>query len=336
MSLIRVALDAQIFQFQERGGISRVFLELERVSRDAKSTGVAYLQTARMVRSEVLLRRPNYRALRVPNHGMRLATLVNTVSMASARADLIHSTYYDGSFLRVDSRLPHIVTVHDMIPEDFPDLFPGGNPHAQKRAFCDAASLITCDSEFSRHRVLAHWPHLEGKLRVVHLGASIVGELDGALGSVGIAAQGQYLLYVGARQAHKNFAVLPGAVSRAAAQMTDLRVLVVGGGPWTSDELALLAEHNVSARFERVDATDAELGELYRNAFATVVTSVSEGFGLPVLEALAAGCPVVAADAGSLPEVGGGVCHYFQPADPEGLAGAIVSIPVSGTVRMST
>jgi glycosyltransferase involved in cell wall biosynthesis len=107
-------------------------------------------------------------------------------------------------------------------------------------------------------------------------------------------------------------------------------MLVTGGGPFSSPEVELVRSLGLSGRVCRVDITDSELPGAYAHALCFAFPSRREGFGLPTLEAMASGCPVVASASSAHLEVGGDAALYFPPGDVEELArllGDLVSTP---------
>jgi glycosyltransferase involved in cell wall biosynthesis len=133
-------------------------------------------------------------------------------------------------------------------------------------------------------------------------------------------------LFVGNVKPHKGLATVLEAMANTAVAATGRSLVIVGrrDGFFTSaPELAKRAERlNERVKWAGV-VSEAELHKWYASAEALVLPSVHEGFGLPVLEAMAAGCPVVAACAGALPEVCGDAAWWFEAGDAIGLAGGL-------------
>jgi glycosyltransferase involved in cell wall biosynthesis len=137
-----------------------------------------------------------------------------------------------------------------------------------------------------------------------------------------------FLLFVGARETRKNLPRLIRALKLLPGDFRSTALVLAGraGG----DEQAIrqaVAREGLEERVRRLDyCPAADLPALYRMASLLVMPSLCEGFGLPVLEAMAAGLPVAAARAGALPEVGGDAASYFDPEDPGEMAGRIAAI----------
>jgi glycosyltransferase involved in cell wall biosynthesis len=242
------------------------------------------------------------------------------------RPDLIHPTYYEAPLIH-RIRAPLVYTVHDMIHEKWRDqLDPTGQAIEAKRRCFEAASALPCDSESTLRDLLELYPHLEPKASVIHLAGNLKPGLASCSEKAANQQNEQYLLYVGARSSYKNFTRLALAFSRVMATFPMLRLKLVGA-PLASDEVDLL---NALSIFTRVDVhvglPDAALAELYRHAIAFVYPSLYEGFGLPLLEAMAMNTPVLAANTSSIPEVASDAALLFNPWSVDSIADAILQI----------
>ncbi len=126
-----------------------------------------------------------------------------------------------------------------------------------------------------------------------------------------------YILYVGGRGWYKNFPRLIEAYSDSDYLRRNFRLVCFGGGHFSSSELQLLANLGLTENIVHRVGDDRRLAVYYRHAIAHVCTSLYEGFGLTILEAMGCGCPVVSSDRASLPEVGGDAALYFDPENVE-------------------
>jgi len=147
--------------------------------------------------------------------------------------------------------------------------------------------------------------------------------------------KGPYLLQVGARRPHKNVVTLV----RALAHLPEAFQLVLAGpvDDRMPDPVPEVAEQlGVSHRIIHLEhADDAELVELYRGAHALVYPSLVEGFGLPLLEAMAVGTPVIASDIPIFREVSGGVARFVPALDPEAWAAAVMKLSSQNRAELS-
>jgi glycosyltransferase involved in cell wall biosynthesis len=211
-----------------------------------------------------------------------------------------------------------IATVHDVWPFESPshDTRRRRSEQDPFRATAREAALILADSDFTKSQIVRHLAAPDDKIRVVHLGTDIppaFAEADPAH----IDGVRRYVLFVGEVEGRKNVAALAAAFGMLPPDLRRDTALVVAGrathlpGREAAGDTIVKLEGEVS---------DERLASLYRGAAAFVFPSTYEGFGLPVLEAMAYGAPVIASDAASIPEAGGDAALYFAPADPGALA----------------
>jgi glycosyltransferase involved in cell wall biosynthesis len=209
-----------------------------------------------------------------------------------------------------------VATHHDATQERYPHLFRNAAAiRARKRRLYARANLVICVSESARRDLMEIYGVHEGRARVVHHGIEPVHAAEGFCDADGRP----YVLYVGSRSAYKNFPALLEAFAATQAALS-LRLIAAGGGAWTDEERAAIAKRGLQDRvvlMPRVD--DATLAQLYRGAMMLVYPSLYEGFGLPPLEAMSAGCPVLVSRTSSLPEICGEAAHYFDPAVKDAL-----------------
>jgi glycosyltransferase involved in cell wall biosynthesis len=255
------------------------------------------------------------------------------------------------TFFPVPRRLKTLVTIHDTIAERHPALI---FPHWHNRLFWNVkvawavrqASVISTVSETARSAVRDQFGLADSRLRVI---SDAVGprfqptedtpERRRILAARGIEPGQQFLLYVGGISPHKSIETLIDAHAQLAKDDAhrDLRLVLVGDykhDVFFSNYDALRQRAGASPIFTGF-VPDAELPHWYSAAEAVVVPSVDEGFGLPALEAMACGTPVVASRGGALPEVVGDAGLLFAPRDTAALTRALRSLLVDVTLRQS-
>ncbi len=318
---MRIAFDHRIFTAQVHGGVSRVHarLALELAAQGDDVRIIAPLHANAYLAGSPLVEGRAIAASRPGRLAMRLAArLLGPRQLAAFRPDVIVETWYDPPAPAFAA--PRVTIVHDMIHELFPQHFPNGDPTAAwKAAAIAAADHIVCISENTRTDLIARHPAAAAKSTVIALGC------DAWPAGPALVHPRRYLLFVGHRGGYKNFAGLIAALALA-GDAADCDVIAVGGGSFTAAEQATIASARMAARFHQRGADDAGLAAAYRGAAALVYPSLYEGFGLPPLEAMAAGTPVIAIRASSVPEVCGDAALYADPGDIEGLAAAIIAV----------
>jgi glycosyltransferase involved in cell wall biosynthesis len=306
---LRVLYDFVIFRMERRGGISRYVCELARrlgASGDAEALVacgvhandfVAELRGAPGVRLLGVARPTSFS--RTSLGGALDYAFLGALGATLRGVDVYHPSYYPRT-VRPPRGARVVATVYDMIHERLPEFHHGDPTPARKRALVEAADLVLCISQTTADDLTAIYGVDPSRIRVTYLGAAV----DPAVGTPSPAPRGRpFFLYVGRRHGYKNFRRLLEAYVSDAALRADTALVTVGGEEWDAEEQRLIAQAGNTARVVRVSAGEHELAALYRGALALVVPSLYEGFGLPAVEAMRTGCPVVANAAGSLPEV---------------------------------
>jgi len=322
-----VVYTGDIFRLQSRGGISRYFGELiARLKRPAE-VAAGWHQSRVLPGLAVPVGEASYLAHRTgltrPRALLNAAWDRRRLAAAARGGAILHPTYYRDP-RALPSGAPLVATVYDMAHERFPELFrrrpwSAPDPARWKGALCARADRVVCISEATRRDLLERLDVLASKVRVIHAGAP---DWTKVAARPIAGAEASFFLWVGERHTYKNFArtLEAWAASRAGRET---RLLCVGGGPLRPDERAAVARSGADGRVLQRDASDEELRWAYENAAGLLYTSLCEGFGLPVLEAMSLGCPVVGSPAAALPEVAGNDAILADPESRESLAAAI-------------
>ncbi|MEM2045929.1 MAG: glycosyltransferase family 1 protein [Candidatus Bathyarchaeia archaeon] len=246
--------------------------------------------------------------------------------------NIFHSTYFTTVF---NGRIKKVVTIHDMIPEIFEVRSPNRWVHFlidMKRRVMENADRIIAISYNTKRDILAIYPWIpEEKISVIYHGVSLP-KFDANISYECLAEKyaldvksGEYFLYIGLRGGYKNFELIIKLLEQDHSSR-DWIFLCVGGEK--NDLLPeIIAEKGLSRNFRFLRfVPDEELMILYRNAIALIYPSLYEGFGLPVLEAMANECPVICSSTSSLPEVAGEAAIFFDPYSVESLKEGIVEL----------
>lgn len=237
---------------------------------------------------------------------------------------VFHSTFFT---MAPYTDMPQVVTVHDMIPERFPDacFWPGVGEHvAIKRRVIEAARVCIAVSWATAKEVKAFYPRVADKIVVIHHGSDhfTSNENSRSHNCRGIDFTKGYALFVGDRYSYKNFRTVLEAMARSAwPRSMHLRIV---GVPFTDLEERLITRLGVKSYVDYAGVlSDAELGHCYEQAMCLISPSLSEGFGFPVLEAQRRGCPVVCSDIEVYRETAGRGAVWFDPRLAESLADAV-------------
>ncbi len=200
-----------------------------------------------------------------------------------------------------------------------------------KRRMVERADLVFVISEHTRKDVI-ELLGVEPERTVLAYPASDIAGVAAAPLPSEISDQ-PFLLYVGPRTKYKNFEVLLDAFAQSDWLKRAFQVVCLGGGPFLDPELATMRKHGLMERFHQIDGDDRTLKTLYQRAVALAWTSRYEGFGIPPLEAMQVGCPVVCAPTSSMPEVVGDAALFFDPDQPDDLAEQLSRIAGDSALR---
>lgn len=326
--LIRVLYDGQIFRLQQYGGISRYFFEIANRIAEMESASVEifaplYINEYFNCHSAV---RPD--GLKIPRSRVtgHISDKINLwLSQLSVKprgdVDIFHETYYS----EVDTcprSAKRVVTVYDMIHEKCAEHFSEKDKTSYIKAKAiSRADHIICISESTRQDLIEVVGVPHHKTSVVYLGHSLSKPTDFVKP---VQHHKPFLLYVGARYRYKNFDGMLSAYSRSNILRENFSIVCFGGGPLDRRELQLIASFGLEPdSVLTLGGDDSTLAHLYSSAAALVYPSFYEGFGIPPLEAMAFGCPVVSSNTSSIPEVVGDAAELFDPTNIEEMSTAI-------------
>jgi glycosyltransferase involved in cell wall biosynthesis len=255
--------------------------------------------------------------------------------------DVVHYPYFEPFFLTLPlfSRNKTVVTVHDLTPLVYPNHFESGFKgnikwQIQKLALSGVSGVIT-DSQSSKKDIIKYAGIPENKIKVVYLAAGSEFRIlkDKEKEKENIIKKyhlpQEFILYVGDATWNKNLPRLIEAVSKinVTLVMTGKALIedrVDATNPWNKDLVLVqeLAKKNKNI-FLPGFVSQEDLVVLYNTASAFIMPSIYEGFGLPVLEAMSCGCPVIASKAGSLAEVAGEAIKHIDPFSVDSIAEGI-------------
>ena len=273
---------------------------------------------------------PNAFGVRMPSRGAA-QRLLWQLPRLSRKLDLaiLHTQYVLPAFVG----RKRVVTIHDVLFETHSQYF---RPSfvARSRLFVRYAArhadqVITV-SEFSKHEIERVYGVAPSRIRVAYNGVDFDRfsrpENDEPILQRRRLEAGAYLLSVGRLEPRKNQRTLVEAFAQLNSP-EDILVLVGQRDFWFQDVFDAIAKHKLSDRVRIYeDVSDAELPALYRNAKAFVFPAVAEGFGMPVLEAMAAGAPVIATDCDAFREIAAGAAVLTDTSNPASLSSAIAGV----------
>lgn len=332
---MKVLYDGQAFDMQMHGGVSRYISEIYRNMPAGMETVLGVMESDNVYlrqlgfpvggsayrhflsEQDFPMKRLLYRAyynIRYGHperwdHTPKLNQLLSEHLLKKGDFDVFHATYFDGYFLKALGDRPFILTVHDMISELFPNYYERDHVLVRgKQLLIPKAAHIVAVSEQTKEDLMRIMQIPEEKITVIYHGV----EATPYVPSDRRVCDDDYILYVGERHFYKNFQQFFRYVVPVLKRHRDLKV-VCTGHPFSAEELLQMEAQGVSDRFVHVFAeTSQELMDLYHHAVAFVYPSAYEGFGMPILEAYKADCPVMLNEASCFPEIAGDAAVYFH------------------------
>ncbi len=319
---MKILYDYKIFYEQKYGGASRYFVEL--------------INALNHFNHKTLVLAPFYINSHLNEKGIKkiygvkvrnkkffgkayeiVNKLINKYLISFFKPSLIHSTYYND--FKKKNTLPTVLTVYDLIHEKYSEMYSNQKDYLPKKNAIDNVDHIICISNNTKKDLIKYYNVEEKKITVIYLAASkniSKPELK----------KKNYFLYVGNRKRYKNFKTLIKAFSNGNFYK-DYYLYCLGGGPFLKEEIEFFLANKVP--LERIlyfDTKDEEKDKIYISAKALIYPSVYEGFGLPILEAMSLGCPVISSNASCLPEVYGDAALSFDPYDYDVLQSKIYDL----------
>ena len=328
---MKVLYDLQAFDMQTHGGVSRCFAELYShrpafvdAHISVKETDNVYLQELGFPPKGTLYKnflcdkdtklkhflfklKYNIKYGKFSRLDKRpLINLFETESvLKKGDFDIFHPTFFDDYFLPFLGKKPFVITVHDMIPEIF-----SIDKHQveQKLAIIPKATHIIAVSERTKQDLVRIMHVPEEKVSVIYHGS----DEEPYTPSTTAPIAEEYILFVGTRYEYKNFKAFCKSCVGILKRHPQLKI-VCTGVPFSPEEIQFFESLGIKERMvHKFVQTSQELLDLYHYAFTFVYPSKYEGFGIPILEAYKADCPVMLNRASCFPEIAGDAAVFFD------------------------
>lgn len=326
---MKILYDYQISCRQKYGGISRYFRELIKYGLKKEILDISFFQGFHIncyhIKS-LFKEKKSYWGLlhkKIPKTGAVLSALNKIlfklwIMNNKNSYDIYHPTYYDNISFNKSKKCKTIVTVYDMIHEKFSKhLSNASRTTATKRLCIAKAAKIIAVSHNTKKDLIECLGTDPKKIEVIHLAASELFRSpyneDSKCFKREYNITKPYILFVGERGSYKNFITLLQTYSNW-SKRKDFDLICAGGNrQWSRNEAKIINDKSLND-FVRIiaDIEDKLLHSLYSNAYVYIIPSLYEGFGIPPLEAMSCGTPVIAAQNSSIPEVLGDAPLYFD------------------------
>lgn len=298
---MNLVLDNIIFSLQKSGGVSAYWYELlVRILND-KKYNINFLENNKS-NTNIFRKRLNIDEHNILYYNDTLFSRIKPVKLHTKENLLFHSSYY--RYTKA-SHSKVITTVHDFIQEKVNNSYLGFNSIMKRLAVINS-DIIIAISENTKNDLLHFYPKLNPQnIHVIYNGVS-----DCYFPLIGNEFFPETVLFVGSRVNYKKFDLAVGVVSK----FKNLK-LVIAGNSLTANEQILLNTKLSSKRWLfKLNPSNEELNILYNQAALLIYPSSYEGFGIPILEAMKSGCPVIAFDSSSVPEVAGNAALLVENA----------------------
>ena len=324
---MKILYDYQAFELQKYGGVSNCFTQLIKnmppdvdIEIGVRETNNIHLQASGII---VIIPPKNSICQFIKNQSFRgkkrlYKDVSNLFPQLTSRGrnilysigkikggdyDVFHPTFYDTYFLPYLENKPFVLTVHDMIPEI---LYSKKEKQAVEKAeLVKQAAHIVAVSENTKNDLMNILNVPESKITVIYHGAPKF-ERDHLKPIV----DSPYILYVGSREGYKYF------MPMLKCLLNHLEIKFVCTGPdFTYKERSFFKENGIRSRMIHVNGDDGMMMNLYSHALCLIFPSIYEGFGMPILEAYKASCPVLLNNKSCFPEIAQDAAMYFDLAE---------------------
>ena len=306
LGIFHVGYDDQIFKRQRYGGISSYFSALA-AGLPSRAVDVSSFSS------------PFFRF---------------SVHSTPAIPQILHPTFYGGSPYRLRPEQSLVSTLFDMTPERFPDQFflpQFRSPHSNKFSWLKASNSIISISAASADDLSFYVPEFSVPISIIHLATNIHHLYPVAP----LLLNQPFFLMVGKRYAYKNGLLLLRAYALLIAKTTKIislpLLIFAGGGPLNQTEKKFISDNGLDNLIIVLEVSDENLAWLYLNSLAVLIPSFSEGFSLPVIEALVCNAALVVSDIEVHREIAADFATFISPFNTalwaEALASAAVAEP---------
>jgi glycosyltransferase involved in cell wall biosynthesis len=337
---MKILYDHQAFTGQRYGGVARYFHDL---MESLSEMGVNIELALQFSNNEYL----KNSTIRIPRQFRHIFGFMPTSMLVSrtnrlnsilqiqrGNYDIFHPTFFHHYFLQHLNNKPFVITYHDCIKEKFNLDHIDNASKIQKQELLTRASKIIAVSENTKKDLLELYEVEAGKIDVVYHSTDFTNHVQP--NHFHLKTPENYFLYVGARNDYKNFDGLLKSIKPVLKKHPDVVLLCAGSGNFTEQENVMLKTLGIENQvIHQHFYSDNTLFSLYQRAIAFIYPSLYEGFGIPILEAFACGCPVILSDSSCFPEVAQDAALYFNIDNKDDLSQKLEEIISNSDLRNS-
>ncbi len=269
-----------------------------------------------------------------PIYSIKEQVVGSMISLKGKSSDVFYYPHYNLPFIVHKNS---VFTIHDFTQFKFPEYFGKSRVKIARLVLNNAvkkAKKIIAVSKSTLGDFCYYFPEYKDKVEVIHNGVSkkfkVLRDKEKEIFMLK-KNFGKYILFTGNNKPHKNISGLISSFVEVKKEFKDFKLVIISKG--FSTEMLPLEDEIKDDIFVVEEVSDNELVYYYNCAFMFVLPSFYEGFGLPVIEAMACGCPVVTSNVSSLPEIGGNAALYIDPYDNSSLSGGIKKVIVDSNLR---
>lgn len=320
---MKIIFDYKIFYQQKIGGISNYFFNLgeEFLRRNHDLKFICPIHKNKYLNKIKAQNKKAFFFKFLPSQANKLYENINhnysNKFIKQFVPDIVHESYY--SKKNYNNKTKIVCTVYDMINEIYPKYSKASKEITQmKFDTVNRADKIFCISHKTKRDLIEYFNINENKIKVSYLSSgfediNFIQETKKEFSDC--------LLFVGSRYGYKNYENLIRAYAISKILRNNFRIIFFGGEKPGSYEFDVIKKNKLN--FDQIlffDDNDYDLSYIYTNVLALIYPSLYEGFGIPILEAMSLGCPVISSKGGALTEVGGEGIPYFDPQSVEDLS----------------
>ncbi len=329
--MFKVFYDGYVFYRQRQGGINNVFREIfKRINNHSDLVCAVTFPSSNKCDDIHCIKKFIIPKIRPGRYFPYFWKIVNELYMKNFNPNIFHSTFYTEPIF--DRRMKKVLTIHDMVHEIYNSGFNTKNKCfvQLKKKLAYEADAIICVSESTKQDVLKYYKIDPSRIFVIHnscdeLFKESVSDMERRAFSKKFNLFNPYILYVGRIKGYKNFDLLLDVYTSSSEISSNRDLVIITSDTYSPEQIKKISRYSSKIK-QFHDLPAHELKMFYSCADLFAYPSKYEGFGIPVLEAMACGIPVIASRISSIHEVGGNAALYFNPHSHEDLLAKITKV----------